>query len=433
MLKRGFFVVLAVFLVLAGCSSAGKGSSGAQESENKPPALSTEPVTIRATNDGGTVINDSFVQLIQEQVHKKYPNITFEYFLPPQGENVEKMVARGDVPDIIFTFSGRLQPYKAFDLIFDMTPLIKQNNIDLNRFAPDQLELVQRASNPGELNAVPVFKKFYALYYNKDLFDKFGAPYPKDGMLMDEVLELTRRVSRVENGVQYRGLDPGSVVVWLAQPLNLFPVSADNKATINTEPWKKMFEYAKRIYDIPGNEFSNTSGKNQFIKDQRLAMLLHQNLVEELDAAAAQGLNWDMAQYPSFPEAPGIYPAASAEVMMITKGSKHKEHAMQVINAVISDEVQTIKTRQGLVTALKNPDIQKVFGADLKNSAGKNLQSAFKGKSVGDAPNSPFRQQAEGIVRDKFRNYISGQADVNTILRQAEEEINKLIAESQAK
>jgi multiple sugar transport system substrate-binding protein len=232
--------------------------------------------------------------------------------------------------------------------------------------------------------------------------------------------------------VQYRGLDPGSFVIWMAQPLSLFPVDG-NKATINTDAWKKMFEYAKSIYTIPGNEMSKTSAKNQFIKDHTLSTLLHQNLVEELDKAAGEGLNWDMAQYPGFKEKPGIYPAASAEVMMITKSSKHKEEAMQVINVVISDEVQMIKSKAGLVTALNNPDIQKAFGSDLKNSAGKHLQSAFKGRTIGDAPNSKYRQKAEGIVRNKFRDFLDNKADVNTLLRQAEEEINQDIAGDKTK
>lgn len=194
-----------------------------------------------------------------------------------------------------------------------------------------------------------------------------------------------------------------------------------------------MFEYVKNIYMIPGNEFSSVSAKNQFIQDKTLATVFQQNMLEELEAAASNGFNWDMAQYPSFPERPNLYPSTSAEVMMITKSSKNKDHALQVIKTVISEEVQMIKSKQGLVTTLNNPEIQKVFGMDLKLSINKNLQSAFKGKTVGDAPISEYRQKAEGIVRNKFRDFLADKADVNTLLREAEEEINKLIAENNAK
>jgi ABC-type glycerol-3-phosphate transport system substrate-binding protein len=60
----------------------------------------------------------------------------------------------------------------AYDLMTDITPLVKQTATDLN----------QVASDDGWLVGIPFTQQFSALYYNKDIFDKFGVSYPKDGM-----------------------------------------------------------------------------------------------------------------------------------------------------------------------------------------------------------------------------------------------------------
>lgn len=76
-----FYFVMLIFII--GCSG-----ERAKEIAKLEQAISKDPVTITATNDGGTKISDSFVELISEQLHKKYPNITFDYFEPGQGQDV---------------------------------------------------------------------------------------------------------------------------------------------------------------------------------------------------------------------------------------------------------------------------------------------------------------------------------------------------------
>lgn len=48
----------------------------------------------------------------------------------------------------------------------------------------------------GNCMRQPVVNNTMSLYYNKDLFDKFGVSYPKDGMTWDEVLELNRQLDK---------------------------------------------------------------------------------------------------------------------------------------------------------------------------------------------------------------------------------------------
>ncbi|MCC2686052.1 MAG: family 1 extracellular solute-binding protein [Paenibacillaceae bacterium] len=391
----------------------------------------SEPVTITSTVDGISV-DDDWINLIKSELAKKHPNITFEFIPSVKGNTLADMVVAGTIPDLIFTHDGKIAPDEPLGFLEDITPMVKKYNVDLNKFNPKYLEDVKAGATNKTLYALPLDSKYHAMYYNKDIFDKFGAPYPTDGMSMDAVVELTKKVSRVEGGVEYRGLNTGSNIIWIAQAKNLFTVDHD-KPIVNTEAWKKMFDFGKMIYTIPGNSWSSRTPKKQFYEDKTLAMFLFQNLFDELADATKDGLNWDVVQYPSFPDFPNTYPSTSTDIMLISKTSKNKDAAMQVIQVAISDEVQMARSKQGIVSVLKDPAIQKAFATDLKFLEGKNIQGIFKSHPAASPPISEYRQTAEGLVRRSFEDYLNNKGDVNTILRQAEENITKAIQESKSK
>jgi multiple sugar transport system substrate-binding protein len=423
-------VLLAAIVFLTSCGSNGA-SSGAPEAakpaETKPP----EPVTLTSTVDGVN-IDDAWLNQIKTELAKKYPYITLEFILSVKGNTLADMVATGRIPDIVFTHDGRIAPLQQYGMLEDISPLIKQHNFDLKRFDPQYLDIVKEGASDGKLYAIPLDSKYHAMYYNKDIFDKFGVAYPRDGMTVNDTVELAKKVSRVEGGTVYHGLNTGSNMIWIAQARNLFTVDRD-KPTVNTDGWKQMFELGKTIYTIPGNEWDNTTPKKQFYEQRKLAMFMFQNMFDELGTAMETGFNWDVVQYPSFPEYKNIYPSASTDVILISNTSKHKEAALKVIEAATSDEVQMTRSKQGIVSVLGSDAIKKAFATDLKFLQGKNIQGIFKSKPAAAPPISEYRQDGEKIVRAKFLEYLDNKADVNSLLRQAEEEIKQVIQAGNAK
>jgi multiple sugar transport system substrate-binding protein len=104
-----------------------------------------------------------------------------------------------------------LGTYTQLNLPVELDDLIKQNSLDLNSFNPVAVSSLQGFSDKGKLLGLPLYMNVSSLFYNKDLFDKFGVGYPKDGMLWDDAVELTRKLSRTDGGINYFGLSPGSV------------------------------------------------------------------------------------------------------------------------------------------------------------------------------------------------------------------------------
>jgi len=408
-------------LLIAGCakpSAEGSPQDTANGGDSKPVEI-TEPVTVKLL-PYSPLNDEAYQMLIIEPLAKKYPNITVQRL----SGSLDNLLTAGEIPDLVTDWNGAIPNYKNYDLLEDMTPLVKKHNFDLSRFQPVFLDAVRVASDKGELYAIPYYGQLNALFYNKDLFDRFGVPYPPDGMTWDDAVELGKKMTRQENGVQYQGLNYENITrisfPWSPDIVN----SKTVKANVNNETWKKIFELAYRIDSIPGN-----SPNKDFYKGE-VAMFAtvgdaFQNIKKAVDS---QTLNVGVAQYPSYKEMPNTYGMADAHYIFVTKPSKNKDAAMKVIETLTSDEVQLAAAKYlARQSPLKNPEIQKAFGTEYLK--GVDMQSIFKSHP---APGTVFHKyylDSRSILEKQYDEVKKGNKDVNTALRDAEEMINQLLSE----
>jgi multiple sugar transport system substrate-binding protein len=442
MLKKSLIAVVAsaLLLLVAGCAGNGNSANGQVKdsstsvSENQQKVSeNTEPVTL--TLFMNNLISDADLQRqLFEPLKKKYPYITVVASMKDKTNTLENLITAGTPPDLFNFYVGAVGDLIDADLVEDMTPLAKKNNIDLSRFQPVILDAVRTTSNKGELFGLPRFSNTYALYYNKDIFDKFGVPYPKDGLTWDQTLEIAKKVTRTDGGIHYLGLSEDS----LSRPGSSFSLSVldpkTNKATIDNDKWRKVMQLSKAIYSIPGNipdpPKPFPGGVTYFTQNGNLAMLASVNNLRQIEPASEKGLNWDLAQYPSFPEAMNIGGKVDVHIIGVTKTSKHKDAAMKVVDLMTSDDIQLIMVRESAVASpLINPEMQKQFGAGAAYLKGKNLQAFFKSKPAPVPPFSPYYSQANSAFTPIFNSYVLGNKDLNTTIREAEDAINKKIAD----
>lgn len=415
------------FLLAALCSSIAAGLAGCGNTPKKTveaaEEISNEPVTLKILFYQ-PLSDEEFHTLLVEPLKKKHPNITLE----KMSSSVENAVSTGNIPDLLVHWNGGAGLFMQLGILGDITDLVKKHKVDLNRFEPATLDTIKAIAGGAELYGLPYSMQFNALYYNKDLFNKFGVSYPKDGMTWDDAIELGKKLTRKEGDVQYRGLSY-EYIHRLAFPLS--PDYVDGKtdrANVNNELWKKVFELGNRINSIPGN--TPTTSHDDFIKKQNVAMYGSINLFYALKDAVKNGFNLGIAQYPSFKEQPNVFGMVDAHYMFISKQSKHRDAAMQVLTTLTSDEVQIDSARKFVRSSpLKNPETKKQFGAETDYLKDVSLQSIFKSKPATAPALSKYNKDAGNIVLKKFEEYNRGAKDLNTALREADEEINKKIAE----
>lgn len=424
-------IVISIALAASGCGSQTNSvSSNAPETKTNANESNT-PVTLKVFQNGAEISDDDFKLLFSDPVKKKYPHITLEITRPGKDVTLNSLLAAREVPDLLLTPNSGILGLKQLDLLTDITPYVKSSGLNLSRFQSVAIDAVK--SEKGELYGLPYAMQFNALYYNKDLFDKFGKSYPKDGMTWEEAVELARQLTQQDGGVQYRGLDPASSYV-MSFPYSLTYVDGrTDKASMNNDKWKQVFELMKTILTIPGNvqpslEPSAAASGNLFIKEKNVAMLASTNLIAQI-GSAANTVNWDIAQYPSYKDKPNISGKLDSHNIIVSKTTSHPEAAMKVMEVVTSDEVQLTSARKtARMSPLTSDEPKKQFGEEVPYLKGKNVQSLFK-SSVSPSPvYSVYESDGKKIGQQAFRDYAADKIDLNTALRQADEEINRVIS-----
>ncbi|WP_176706286.1 ABC transporter substrate-binding protein [Paenibacillus hemerocallicola] len=406
--------------MLGGCST-GRESVVPSAEANKP----AQPVTLKILQVQ-PISDEDFQLLLNEPVTKKYPHISFERM----SGKVEELVAAGNVPDLILAPDSVLSQYKDLGLTANLDPLVKEQGIDLSRFDPVYLDVIRAVSGKGELYALPYARNFNALYYNKDLFDRFGIGYPQDGMTWDDAIDLGKKLTRGDGGIQYRGLDPESVSRVARQFALAYVDYKTLKATVNSAEFRTLFDIVKRVYTIPGNEPkdpASSKGEATFTKDKTLAMYGTVNILWKLQEAGNNGLNWDVAQYPAIPGKPNVGNDVDSHTIVVTGTGKNRAASLLVADVLTSPEVQLLSVRKtARVSPLKDAALQQQFGADVGFLKGKRLGSIFKSRSIAAPVREKHHSQAQAIANQSFKEYVLGK-DLNTALREAEEKINQLV------
>ncbi|MFC6226366.1 ABC transporter substrate-binding protein [Paenibacillus allorhizosphaerae] len=434
-MTTAFSASLVILSLISGCggNTPASGVPGKSETSAPTPESKPEPVTIRVLQYSADITDNDFTNLVAGPVHAKYPHITLELVRMPKGLTLQDLVTSGDIPDLIYTGSRQIENFKALAIPADMNELVKKHKMDLGVFDANVMDIIKQRGDKGELYALPWSMNFSALYYNKDIFDKFGVPYPKDGMSWEEVIALGRNVARTDGPVTYKPLNAGFFNNFAA-PYQVNYVKAGTETPqINNDNVKKALALYKQITDLPGNKESVNNGRPVFEKDRTMAMLpdFGEVLGELADLEkAGNPMNWDVASYPNMPDAPGRGYETVGFLLMLSSKSKVPDEAFRVISALTSEEIQMKLARGGKVSPLKDLKYREAFGDDVAAFKGKNVKGIFKSSS---SP-SPTRAKYEDIGRSVLGTYVTkavkDELDINTALRMAEEEAaNKINTE----
>lgn len=420
--------VLLLIPIVSACASSG---SNKGDPSGKQVPVNNEPVTVKIGVHMGLLNDNDFKRYFIDPVKLKFPHITIERInTAEKGSTLNELVASNSIPDMVINYPYNLTDLTKLGIDLNMDELIKKHKVDLNRISPEYLESVKIVNGFNYYTGLPMSNNTFALFYNKDLFDRFGVPYPKDGMSWDEVREVAVKLTRSDSGVQYYGLFPDNVYRGAYQASLPFVDLKNNKSVFQTEEWKNVFQLWYSLYKMPGAEImpKELNTVNGF-KTGQIAMFSGYS-GQLPDLLSLKGFNWDVVTYPYNKAAPGVGQRVDSPMMSITNTSKSKDAAMQIISVILSDEVQTELTKNLQSSVLKDPKINAQFGKATPELSSKNVVAFTKPKV---AVLKPFGfvpvGSAAGIPITAFTELLYSGKDVNTVLREADEKMTKVIAE----
>lgn len=446
-MEKSKFKIMAVFLfvliLVAACST---GNSSPKGNEDTPPGSETpnaetpkteppaaqEPVIDKPTQltvyHAWGMTTEQFMDLWGKYIVKKYPNVSFQVLNQTDG-NLDNLILTGTNVDLVINSDSNMQYIKDLGLNSDISDLIKKHNYDLGSWDPSVAKFIQEF-NDGEIPGLPYSLQTMAMYYNKDLFDKFGVPFPSDNLTWDDVQELNRTLTRNDGDMMYWGYDTrNSPNLFALNQLSLPIIDpTTEKAVFDTDPWRNYMGKMVDVVQIHGVEPFPGNKLDLFVKEQQLAMVstMSSNF-EMLDQNP--DLNWDVTKYPTLKELPDVGPQAQITLFYIPVNSKYKEEAFLSVAELTTFEVQRELSKEAQMSILQDPEMRSVFGTNLAGLRGKNTAAFIPTQFAANIPYSKYTNIANTELNNAYLALIAGAKDLNTAFRDAIEAANKKIDE----
>ncbi|WP_079912526.1 ABC transporter substrate-binding protein [Paenibacillus sp. 32352] len=416
----GLLMVWIIFM-LSACAPLGGNAEkgGSQDDPSKPVTLKVLGVI--------TFSDEQWDNIFVKPIQKKFPHVTLERL---NEKNYSERLTSGYVPDLIVTSFSSIPSMIDLKVVGDIGPMMQAYHFDTGIFDQPIADMF-RTFPSLQFAGLPMYKNPKVLFYNKDIFDRLAVPYPKDDMTWDQAAELARKLTASIDGIPYMGLQPGSVS-HLAGQLSLQQVHPQtNKAAINSDGYKQLFQFLKQLQTIPGMDLAKANS-DAFYKTRTLAMYDYwttDGLIPLEEASkAGNPMNWDMVTSPVFANKPGIHSMPDVHVMLMSSMSEHKELVYQIMSLIASsEEAQTEFAKIGRVPVLRDAKVFQHFGENFASVKGKHLEAIFKtGFAPRPAP-SAYEGLASKPLNDALNRVYAENEDINTALRKAEEEANKAI------
>lgn len=320
----------AVIAALAGCGS------------RKP-----NVTTIRFTSWGNEVEEANLRALVTE-FEKRHPNIRVEIEITPWARMFDKLMissAGGRPPDVTRISSEWFPPIAAKGLLEPLDDYIKRDNYDLDDFYPESIEGWGRYN--GILYEIPTDIDVYAMYYNKDMFDKAGIPYPDWTWDWDKYVEVAAKLTRDLDG-------DGRLDQWGCAPDMWWQsyiyanggliVSEDGNKCLLDQPeayegLQFMSDLVNRFRVAPTPEDTQSLGASKLFTTGKIAMNVSGSWAAELIYKnEIKTFEYDIAPLPKGPKSRATFIGGAAYAVLAR--SRHKDEAWELVKWMTGKEYQ---------------------------------------------------------------------------------------------
>ena len=353
MVKRFLaFIVMTILilsLLMTGCSKPNTSSSSNKgNTSNEPNTPKQENVTLRFAWWGGEARHKATMDAIKE-FEKKYPYIKVQaeysgwdgYF-----DKLTTQLAGGTAPDVTQISVTNIGQFVARKQVVSLQKYIDDKIIDISQVPISMLD-VGKYNN--ELYSIPTGISSPILYYNKDVFKKYGVQEPTNDWTWDDFLAAAKKITesaRAEGNKNLWGTAPfmwGGMDIDFQLPLYERGGKMWNqdltKVAFNSPEGLEVFNFDKQLQKEGISTPIEVSagdppGTDDFIVGNAAMILAVSAKVYNYEANVK--FDFGMVRRPTGPKIK-VYEVAPTMLYAITKDSKHPKEAAMLINYLIND------------------------------------------------------------------------------------------------
>lgn len=424
---------LMLLVCLAGCNNTSASPSPAAPSgpAASPSTASTpsqepgaEPLSGKITVSCWNIDTDmAYLNDIKAEFNKVYPDIEVEYIDIPSADYSSKLSidlnggAASDVvlikdADTIYTFAGKGQ-------LLSLNDLISRDGMDLGMFNG----VADYFNYDNKQFGLPISTGFYILYYNKDIFDAAGEPYPGNDMTWEQFEATAKKLTQGSGADKIYG---AHLHTWQACVEN-WAVQA-GKGTIMGPDYEFMRPYYemalrmqdadKSIQDFATLKTGNIHYSSAFYSGNVAMMPMGTWFMATLIGKINEGevdINWGISTLPhGNGEAAGEV-VGSTTPIAINAASANQELAWEFLKFFVSDEGQQCIADKGLFPSRMTDALRAtIAGIDgMPPEAGKALE--VKNITL-DRPIEPMVNEVNQMLGEEHGLVMLGESTIDKFI-----------------
>lgn len=355
-LVAGVMAAVMVAGMVTGCGGGGTSAKGGKD----------EKVTIKVAL--WDYSNTEYYKTMFDAFTAKYPNIT-----------VEPVEFSADEYDN--TVTTQLGGKQDFDVVFTkgtpaLSALIGQGHVlalddyiakDSNFKKEVYSGLTDQLQMDGKTYALPFRKDNNMIFYNKDLFDKAGVPYPEDGMSMAEYHELAAKLTSGSGNEKVYG---AHVHTW---PSNVYGYARRVEVfdQLDTDTYMNLVPYYNEILAMQDESVVQDYGvlKSSNIHysgvfyNQQVAMLQIGSWFINMCMENVKDFNWGVCSIPNNEGVGNEVAIGGVTPISIGAYAKHPEEAWTFINYVCGEECAKVLAETGIIPGYNSEEVGKILDA----------------------------------------------------------------------
>ncbi len=299
---------------------------------------------------------------IVEAYNAKQTAVTVNLITIPNDDYDDKMktlTAGGSDIDCFWVRTpAQAKVYMGNNVLENLRPFAEAAALDLS---PIEANIQAVSDDTGAFYGLPVSGSCWMLFYNKDLFDAKGLPYPTD-LTWDQYADLCKELTYDENGVHYwGGLNPN----WTPN-LGAIPTGEylDAEELPNT---RKYEEILHRMYVEDKSQPSiaemstGTFDVNAYFAGGNIYTMINGDWTLRLLEA---DFTWSAAPLPALSEEYKEHSCGHASVISVASSSSHKQEAYDFVQYyTTSPEATSVIAGNGEVPSYATDEAMAVYQA----------------------------------------------------------------------
>jgi len=272
---------------------------------------------------------------------RKHPNVTFKKsWQANQGyfDKLGTLIEGNTAPDIFQIDDNYLTDYASRDVTVDLYNWVDQRDLDVEKVP---LSLLRYGEINGRLIGMALGENTQGMVYNKTVVNKHNLPEPATGMSWEELITWAERASVVTGipGTMDPSADYKAFWVWLRQREKDLYIGDDvGFSAADATKWFELWADARARRATPSAEVIREGNatdvtKQLVVTGKALTSWVWVNQLPEL-RKSSQNTELGVVGYPGDPSAQW---GRAAMYLSVSKASKHKDAAVDVIDFLIND------------------------------------------------------------------------------------------------